>query len=56
MIAIHNNVAASATVGLLGREGVTLRRTLLPTIYHVTVVGVLGMIAVYWLQVADPLG
>ncbi|MCV5222979.1 L-lactate permease, partial [Escherichia coli] len=27
MIAIHNVVAASATVGLLGREGATLRKT-----------------------------
>jgi lactate permease len=56
MIAIHNVVAASATVGLLGREGMTLRRTLLPTIYYVTVVGVLGMIAIYWLNIPDPLG
>ena len=56
MIAIHNVVAASATVGLLGREGITLRRTLLPTLYYVTVVGILGMIAVYFLNVSDPLG
>ena len=55
MIAIHNVVAASATVGLLGQEGRTLRRTLLPTIYYLSVVGVLGLIAVYVVGVADPL-
>ena len=47
MIAIHNVVAASATVGLLGQEGNTLRRTILPTLYYVLVVGLLGLIAVY---------
>jgi len=33
MVAIHNVVAASATVGLLGREGITLRKTVWPTLY-----------------------
>ena len=47
MIAIHNVVAASATVGVLGQEGNTLRKTILPTLYYVFVVGILGMIAVY---------
>lgn len=37
MIAIHNVVAASATVGLLGREGATLRKTALPTLYYLLV-------------------
>jgi len=55
MIAIHNVVAASATVGLLGREGATLRKTILPTIYYLVVVGVLGLLAVHLLQVGDPL-
>jgi len=49
MIAIHNVVAASATVGLLGREGVTLRKTILPTIYYLVVIGVLGLAAVHLL-------
>jgi lactate permease len=44
MIAIHNVVAASATVGFLGREGMVLRKTILPTLYYVIVVGILGMI------------
>ncbi len=47
MIAIHNVVAASATVGLLGKEGAVLRKTIIPTLYYLTVVGLLGMIAIY---------
>lgn len=55
MIAIHNVVAASATVGLLGQEGATLRRTILPTLYYLLVIGVLGLLAVHVLGVSDPL-
>jgi lactate permease len=55
MIAIHNVVAASATVGLLGQEGATLRRTILPTIYYLVATGLLGMVAVHVLGVGDPL-
>ena len=43
MIAIHNIVAASATVGVMGREGALLRLTILPTIYYVGLVGLLGL-------------
>ncbi len=53
MIAIHNVVAASATVGLLGKEGATLRKTILPTIYYVLVVGLLGLITIYGLGISD---
>lgn len=56
MVAIHNVVAASATVGLLGREGATLRKTILPTLYYLVVVGVIGLIAIYVLKIPDPLG
>lgn len=55
MVAIHNVVAASATVGLLGREGVTLRKTVWPTLYYVLFTGVIGMVAIYLLGVTDPL-
>jgi lactate permease len=55
MIAIHNVVAASATVGLLGREGATLRKTILPTIYYLLVIGILGLLAVHIFGVVDPL-
>ena len=49
------HVAASATVGLWGREGSTLRKTVLPTLYYLLVIGVLGLLAVHVLGVADPL-
>lgn len=55
MIAIHNVVAASATVGLLGQEGRTLRLTIIPTLYYLIAAGVLGLIAVYVLGLTDPL-
>ena len=54
MIAIHNVVAASATVGLLGKEGSTLRKTIIPTIYYLLVVDLLGMLAVSILEVPGP--
>jgi len=56
MIAIHNVVAASATVGLLGQEGAALRRTLLPTLYYLVATGALGLFAIRMLHVVDPLG
>jgi lactate permease len=55
MVAIHNVVAASATVGLLGREGSTLRKTIVPTIYYLTVIGILGLLAIYVLAIPDRL-
>ncbi|MFY9074371.1 lactate permease [Malaciobacter mytili] len=55
MIAIHNVVAASATVGLLDQEGETLRRTIIPTIYYCLVAGILGLIGMYTLGLTDPL-
>ncbi|MGV8893781.1 MAG: L-lactate permease [Burkholderiaceae bacterium] len=55
MIAIHNVVAASATVGLLGREGQVIRMTIIPTIYYLIMTGLITMIAVYVLGISDPL-
>jgi len=55
MIAIHNVVAASATVGLLGQEGATLRKTILPTLYYVIFAGILALLGLHLLGVADPL-
>ncbi|WP_010487523.1 L-lactate permease [Pseudomonas sp. S9] len=55
MVAIHNVVAASATVGLLGREGNTLRKTIWPTLYYVLLTGIIAMIAIYGLGISDPL-
>lgn len=55
MIAIHNVVAASATVGLLGREGATLRITILPTLYYLVVAGTLLLVGFYGVGLTDPL-
>ena len=55
MVAIHNVVAASATVGLLGREGTTLRKTIWPTLYYVLFTGIIGLVAIYLLGITDPL-
>lgn len=55
MIAIHNVVAASATVGLLGREGATLRKTVIPTFYYLVVTGIIGMVAIYGMHITDAL-
>lgn len=55
MIAIHNVVAASATVGMMGREGLTLRRTVIPTAYYVTLTGALTVVAMHVLKLTDPL-
>ncbi|WP_372986331.1 L-lactate permease [Marinobacter sp.] len=55
MVAIHNVVAASATVGLLGREGQTLRKTVWPTLYYLLMTGLIALIAAYGLGIVDPL-
>ncbi|HDY7767034.1 TPA: L-lactate permease [Vibrio vulnificus] len=55
MIAIHNVVAASATVELLGREGATLRKTIIPTFYYLVVTGIIGLTLIYGLQITDAL-
>lgn len=56
MVAIHNVVAASATVGYLGKEGLILRKTIIPTLYYLTALGVLGLLAIYVIGVPNPLG
>ncbi|KAB0291683.1 L-lactate permease [Vibrio fortis] len=55
MIAIHNVVAASATVGLLGREGATLRKTVIPTFYYLVMTGIIGLVVIYGFNVTDAL-
>lgn len=49
MITVHNVVAASATVGLLGREGALIRKTILPMTYYLLLVGSLTFIWIYGL-------
>jgi lactate permease len=45
IICVSNVVAAEATVGLAGREGLLIRKVLLPTLYYVIFAGVLGLLA-----------
>ncbi len=47
MICVANVVAASATVGLSGCEGLLIRRVFLPLTYYVIGAGVLGLIVIY---------
>ena len=49
MITVHNVVAASATVGLLGREGALIRMTLIPMVYYCLMAGSLAFIGIYGL-------
>ncbi len=42
MICVHNVVAASAVVGLLGREGSIIRLTLIPFVYYALLSGSIG--------------
>jgi len=50
MICVHNVVAASAVVGLLGREGTVIRMTLLPFVYYALLPGSLGYVIVWQAQ------
>ncbi|MGJ3253103.1 MAG: L-lactate permease [Elainellaceae cyanobacterium] len=45
IICVSNIVAAEATVGLVGREGLLIRRGLIPTLYYLIFAGVLGLLA-----------
>jgi len=47
MICVHNVVAASAVVGLLGREGTVIRMTVLPFFYYALLPGSIGYVIVW---------
>ena len=55
MIAIHNVVAASATVGLINREGDVIRITIIPLLYYLFLSGTIGALVFYIFKVPDPL-
>jgi lactate permease len=42
VICVHNVVAASAVVGLVGKEGLVIRKTLIPFFYYALLAGSLG--------------
>ncbi|QZA88248.1 L-lactate permease [Salinarchaeum sp. IM2453] len=47
LVAIHNVVAALATVGLVGQEGRVMRLNLIPLVYYAVVTGVLALLFSY---------
>jgi len=47
LVAIHNVVAALATVGLVGQEGRVIRLNLIPLLYYATAVGLLTLLFVF---------
>jgi lactate permease len=47
MVTIHNVVAASATVGLLGREGDLIRKTVIPASYYCLAAGAIAYVWTY---------
>ncbi|WP_419702726.1 L-lactate permease [Promicromonospora sp. NFX87] len=47
MVAVHNVVAAAATVGLLGREGDLIRKTILPMTYYCLATGGIGYLWIF---------
>ena len=49
MICVHNVIAACATVGLVGVEGILIRRNLIPMTLYGLVVGITGMLLIYML-------
>ncbi|WP_453993931.1 L-lactate permease [Bacillus nitroreducens] len=50
MICVHNVVAASAVVGLVGKEGSVIRKTLLPFFYYALLAGSVGYSIVWYSQ------
>ncbi len=49
MICVHNVIAACATVGLVGVEGLLIRRNLIPMMLVGLLVGIIGLILAYTL-------
>jgi lactate permease len=50
MICVHNVVAASAVVGLLGKEGTIIRTTVFPFMYYALLAGSVGYSIVWTSQ------
>jgi lactate permease len=51
MICVHNVVAAAAVVGLAGREGLLIRKTLIPMTYYLIAAGVLGILLLQFFRI-----
>lgn len=50
MICVHNVVAASAVVGMVGKEGTVIRKTLFPFVYYALLAGSIGYSIVWYSQ------
>ncbi|WP_202077521.1 L-lactate permease [Caldalkalibacillus salinus] len=50
MICVHNVVAASAVVGLVGKEGAVIRKTLIAFLYYALMAGSIGYAIVWYAQ------
>ena len=50
IICVHNVVAASAVVGLVGKEGAVIRKTLFPFVYYALLPGAIGYVIVWYAQ------
>jgi lactate permease len=50
MICVHNVVAASAVVGLVGKEGAVIRLTLVPFLYYALLPGAIGYSVVWFAE------
>ena len=50
IICVHNVVAASAVVGLVGKEGAVIRKTLMPFVYYALLPGCIGYVIVWYGQ------
>ncbi len=46
MVTVHNVVAAAATVGLIGKEGLIIRKTLIPLTYYLLAAGIITMVTI----------
>lgn len=46
MVTVHNVVAAAATVGLVGKEGLIIRKTLIPLTYYLLAAGMITMLTI----------
>ena len=51
MICVHNVVAASAVVGLLGKEGLLIRKTIIPMIYYLIAAAAWGFVLLWGFRV-----
>ncbi len=47
MICVHNVVAASAAAGIVGKEGVLIRKVMIPLTYYLVFAGGLGYVAIH---------